>query len=1610
MSQVRKLLNGSKIVKAQQGYKFQLDSQDVYFTDDDLKEIDKRISTLPMDYRKFLGNATAAIKNGNQSGNRAENTVTMEQLGNLGKSDVRRLEKKKGSYFESWVRPDSYFAKEAINAYLNILSSVATKSTSKKKIDNNDISLVFNPGENDTYSLSTTASGNYSAKQRVLDLLDSVNADSSYPYDTTGWDLAWLPGWMNTLPGEDKKQAAREYVDALWTRMGSGYNPKANPDDENFLRNFKIAYGINTPAPVAASSTGNTGGGTGNGGGGVKEDTLFDNTGNVDYTKRKSNGAYITYPGQDGSLMVNSKEGDVRPYLLSSPERLMKYGLTPDYLDSVLYKGRIYKPSEITPDTNIDLYNIMQGVITANNSTHNPTELAKKLSELIDYTDYDVSNYGYYNPEEHFWDNLAIRRELGPKGSYGVFDATAAYDVPKGSSIFGFYDYNTPGSEQWGFRTPFYLVIGPDGQLHLDSQGNSRLAAIPEEFVQIPNMNYNAAPGYNSWETIGQSRYGLVRMVQGAEASREPYPIYEDFDGNWYWNNSSRGLIRISDDLKAKILSGEKPTAKEMETGDIIRPRMKTSQKGMTPPGWNGTRKEGGLIPVKPLPFKYQKGSALLTLGQSQATPVATELHDPLSSSVQLSDAMTAESFWNSLSSAEKEEIVATSIDLGGAVAGLTGPIGSVAGAVTGLGSTAMFMDAAKKRKGKLDWGDYGQAALSTLLDVVSVLPWVGEAGKIAKIGSKIQKVAAPLGKIFTLMGLSAAASVITKDPKTWTTDDLVKLSSGLQAMVNVGNGMRIGRGESRLASRISSTVEGPASHTYGSSKYKSTVHPEEPVKLSDTEVSAIINSEKNPDKVLRDILTSEAHGIKSEDLPSDGKKLLEDFGFNVKKHRALSKDNRHLIAEEVPEQAPEKFSKYGYLLDPIRLRNPEIHRRAYIDEQLTHNPELAASLAPKATSTTITTPREKITTTKTESPLGRSERRAYISSLARTGAAGHGKWQFRTPIDEGIGESVAIEKGDLRAAEIAAELDSKYRFSEQPNPLRESAKEYLAEPSKLYADAVKDDLIYSARAASKASREGKGPTAERSSRLGADSVSNKDLADYILGTVDEPGGISRREAVTFLSSLSDKKRKSLLNLLRNSSDQKVLDIVSHFDEMGAQKSVGDKLNRGTEHVSRAVKKLKEKGSTSSARYERRLKEMAANLEELRHSKDPMKTLSKLANSEKSKSLANENPTEYREALNEALREAIYTKLNGLRLDRYLGRVKTQMTKDGLQFKRGGVLKFGNGSGGGWHQKIGEWYNKAIPIFSAARLGVNLGFNHKANEYQRAAAEEHSSWITPRYYSAPLDLSTEERQLQAINNERMAYHPNKTSDLVANRALDQQEEAQRLQRENAVYGTMSQKAAAHTQTEAERQTAQSQADTQVANHNSDALAASRAAVQQVNAQETLLAGKSIDNYLYEMEYGISKDQELLKKGTEWRLAQKQDREWKDFYANNASTELSEYNALSPDEKLKYDDFCDYLQRVYPTKYLELREQIEAIENKQLNEKAEAQFGQTTYLPYRPIDNSPISSQKKGGLLRGNTRYKNEPDEQVWIDSNKAVHAAVAKLQDNTIKLLLRALK
>ena len=122
------------------------------------------------------------------------------------------------------------------------------------------------------------------------------------------------------------------------------------------------------------------------------------------------------------------------------------FGLGDDYLNGVVYNGRIFKSDEVGED--VTLNDIMQRVITANNTGGTPSELHAALNGLINYTDYDPSLYTYYNPEEHYWDNAAIRAELGESGRYGIADASNAYDGLNGGHIYEIYDYSNNGDQQ----------------------------------------------------------------------------------------------------------------------------------------------------------------------------------------------------------------------------------------------------------------------------------------------------------------------------------------------------------------------------------------------------------------------------------------------------------------------------------------------------------------------------------------------------------------------------------------------------------------------------------------------------------------------------------------------------------------------------------------------------------------------------------------------------------------------------------------------------------------------------------------------------------------------------------------------------------------------------------------------------------------------------------------------------------------------------------------------------------------------------------------------------------------------------------------------------------
>jgi hypothetical protein len=151
-------------------------------------------------------------------------------------------------------------------------------------------------------------------------------------------------------------------------------------DDEDFLSNFGITKSS------------------------LKSDTSSDTATPANNAQNES-GQYVTYSGnpQNGEISgkpyTSSTVGDNVPYLLT-PDRLIKYGLGNEYLNGIIYKKRIYRPDEIKD--NVELNGIMQDVVTINNSATNPSDLHNRLSKIINYTDYDPTNYTYYNPEQSY--------------------------------------------------------------------------------------------------------------------------------------------------------------------------------------------------------------------------------------------------------------------------------------------------------------------------------------------------------------------------------------------------------------------------------------------------------------------------------------------------------------------------------------------------------------------------------------------------------------------------------------------------------------------------------------------------------------------------------------------------------------------------------------------------------------------------------------------------------------------------------------------------------------------------------------------------------------------------------------------------------------------------------------------------------------------------------------------------------------------------------------------------------------------------------------------------------------------------------------------------------
>lgn len=1262
MSQVRKLKNGNNIPKAENGYKFILDNQEYNVTEDQLKEIDNRLAKLDPNLRRFLGGWTTGIKDGSGTGNRMDNTVSMNMISGVGKRDEKRLKAVKPNFWESLLPTDSYYAKQAIAEALGITNSVLNTSVSKSSktpLDSSAIALDFNVDENGNYYLSPY--NNAKAKERVSSVLNHLKAGDASEYDSGNWYFGNISDYISKQTGDDKYASAQASFDSMWGEMGKpGY--VLTDDIIDLLANFNINkgnYGLTTGSE--SSGVNNISG--------EQSDIPLNEDGSIDLSKRTDKGEFIVWNGTGkdaGKTFTNSTVGDLKPYLLNK-DRLIKYGLGDDYLNSIIYKRRIYKPDEVSQD--INLQEIMDQVIRANNSARSTSDVWSNVGDLLDFTDED-NNYVNYDSSLYYmpYQYRQLRDALG-EGSYSIFNPTAAYDTG-GNEIFGIYDFNSPGTEQWGFRIPKYYIIGDDS---LTSASD-----IPSGY-EFLNKNWEPMNEYSNWVQINGKLYGLVGSFWGSDGhDTTPYQIYEDKEGR-FWTKRNNGQMQELDlDLVQSILAGNKPNHNQMWYGTLNgKRRIEYNPEGpLMPPAFQHGpiyRKEGGKVELKPLPVKLQMGNKL------SVAPVPVQQESALTDT----PLMHSSNLWETLTPADQKEIIAAAIDVGGAIAGLAGPVGSVVGATTGLGSTGLFMSASKERKGHLDAGDWGQAALATGLDLVSIIPYLGETGKIAKIAKSVTRVAVPLGKAFNTLGLVEAASVLTKNPKEWDTNDLLKLSAGLQAVINVGHGAYVKRGESLLANGISeiNSKQPLAEIKYRSERFKNADGT--PIELDSNNVSRITDSKnKKPAETLRDILKGK--GVSDDALKDvSDESLLQQFGF-VTGNKGIAK-GRRVTAQEQPKPVKESYSKYGWLgdmmWDPLAKR--EFARRNYIDKNL-KDPTIRAKVKSTIlkynedpTRMVVSTPTEELTHI-THTPTNTPEARAYIQSLARLGEVS-GTWPNKLSNRSEL-KQVTVD----RTPGIRANVEAAIAKGEGlPNASSEIAKNAANRGLNEFAQFVHNEKV-EGRTSSGMLLPGP-KSIGRVANLGPSALSNAEIIAHLNNKE-----IPYSEAVRFLLSLPEGKRNSVLNAIsKPGSGSRVKRLRAEYLKALSTSSTIDKATKHT--VSSVADKLSRMDGvgTNARKAFNEAREIADNLRTLRTSKDPMRTLASLSKRKGFDQRVYDHAEEFAEALEYAKRHGIYNAMTKRDKNRYDNMIESIKNRGNLIFKDGGIIKAQDGA----QLKVGKQEN-----------------------------------------------------------------------------------------------------------------------------------------------------------------------------------------------------------------------------------------------------------------------------------------------------------------------------
>lgn len=203
-----------------------------------------------------------------------------------------------------------------------------------------------------------------------------------------------------------------------------------------------------------------------------------------------------------------------------------------------------------------------------------------------------------------------------------------------------------------------------------------------------------------------------------------------------------------------------------------------------------GRKKQGGIIDFNKIE-KFQFGGTLYKstgpVTQEQANQTFANRQNELKRKATVGEIkQSAGSDRFELTQADKWELAALGLDLGGTAASFFGPLGSAIGAGAGVAGTATQFAADVARNG-LDWGDVGRGAMGLGMDALSIIP----GAKMFKTSKTLAKVMPKVKLGLMAMGATDVGSKVggiydklQKDGfSSLNTDDLRTIVTGIQLL-----------------------------------------------------------------------------------------------------------------------------------------------------------------------------------------------------------------------------------------------------------------------------------------------------------------------------------------------------------------------------------------------------------------------------------------------------------------------------------------------------------------------------------------------------------------------------------------------------------------------------------------------------------------------------------------------------------------------------------------------------------------------------------------------------------------------------------------------------------